>query len=443
MRILILLPLLCLTNVSLFAQPKLNSPYSKYGIGDPVNQFFATHAGWGGQVVASHDPFHLNIVNPASFAFLRSTALEVGLFAKRSHLNFGNSTNTDWSGNMANVALGFTLKSPINEALDKIKSPWSYGMGFALTPYTLVGYNVQTIDTLPDLGIVENSFVGSGGTYRFGWSGGAKYKNTAFGLNLGWIFGNTEYENTTVFEDSLPTFIDTRRQSLHVNGLVWSIGAQRDFVLEFDENEKSTPTRWVIVGLTAEGKQTLGMENDNLFLRNRGVASNGQYIDADTFISSIDLPQKLTLPAKFGLGFQYVEANKLKIGAQFDYGAWSAYRNEARPEEMRNTFSVSGGMEYIPDFSSYNRYGKRIRYRAGAYYRQDPRMVDGKGLNDFGLSFGVGFPIILPRQQTSFINTALEIGRLGDNTPIEETYFRFTVGFTLNDNTWFYKRRFE
>jgi hypothetical protein len=52
-------------------------------------------------------------------------------------------------------------------------------------------------------------------------------------------------------------------------------------------------------------------------------------------------------------------------------------------------------------------------------------------------------PVILPRQQTSFVNLALEIGRIGADSPIEETYFRLSAGFTLNDNTWFYKRRFE
>jgi hypothetical protein len=60
-----------------------------------------------------------------------------------------------------------------------------------------------------------------------------------------------------------------------------------------------------------------------------------------------------------------------------------------------------------------------------------------------GVTLGIGLPVILPRQQTSFVNLALEIGKIGADSPIEETYVRFTAGFTLNDNTWFYKRRFE
>ena len=84
-----------------------------------------------------------------------------------------------------------------------------------------------------------------------------------------------------------------------------------------------------------------------------------------------------------------------------------------------------------------------MRYRAGAYYRQDPRTSTGTDFNDIGITLGLGMPVILPRQQASFVNLALEIGKIGTNSPIEETYFRFTAGFTLNDNSWFYKRRFE
>ncbi|MBX2892315.1 MAG: hypothetical protein KF734_15415 [Saprospiraceae bacterium] len=444
-----LVALLLLTNLALFAQPKINSPYSKYGIGDPVSQFFANHAGWGGQTAAFHDPFHINQLNPASFARLRATAFEAGLNAKYARLASATSSANLWSGNLAYLALGFTLKSPINEVLDRNRSPWSYGMGVALTPYTLVGYNVQTLDTLPDLGVVASSFNGSGGSYRLNWSNGVKYKNTAFGLNLGWVFGKSVYDNQTNFSlgDSLPgsqsSFLTVRREDLRINGLVWNVGIQHDFVLKTADNDKITPTRWLTIGITGESNHKLRAVNDALFVRTRGISAAGNYIDADTLQSSLGERQSLTLPATFGVGFQYVRANKLKLGAQFDYGGWASYRNEARPETMRNTTSVSGGVEYIPDHVSYNNYGKRIRYRLGAYYRQDPRILNDKGLDDIGLSFGLGLPLILPRQQASFINTAFEVGLLGANTPIEETYFRITVGFTLNDNSWFYKRRFE
>lgn len=432
-------------SVILFAQPKQNSPYSRYGLGDPINQYYAAQVGFGGQSAAFHDPLHLNAINPASYAFLRATTFEAGLYAKKSDYQSSQASLSNWSGNLAYLALGFPLRSPINEVLDKEQSSWHYGMGFSLTPNTLVGYNVESLDTLQDLGAVGNTFEGNGGTYRVSWGNAVKYKNTALGLNIGWVFGKNTYENTTVFQDSLPTFSSTRRDDIRISGLTWNLGVQHDFVLKYAQNDNTLPVRWITIGATGEATHNISATADQIFLRSRGRLSNGQYESADTLLLTADQKRTITLPAVFRFGVQYVIANKLRVGGQFDYEGWSVFKNEARPNDVafRNTSSFSVGMEYIPDYTSYNKYTKRIRYRAGAYYRQDPRIVNGQGLEDIGLTAGFGFPIILPRQQSSFINTALEVGKIGSGTPIEETYFRITLGFVLNDNSWFYKRRFE
>jgi hypothetical protein len=445
MRILALF-LLLFAAISLSAQPKQNSPYSRYGIGDLLPQHFANNAGWGGMTAAFHDPFHLNFQNPASFAHLRTTTLETGLYAKASKFsqNPTGSTLNTWSGNLAYLALGFTLKSPINEVLDKQKSPWKYGMGIALTPYSLVGYDIATANNLSSgVDSVKNVFQGNGGTYKFNWAGAAKYKETSFGASLGWMFGQMVYENTTSFFDSVPTFQNNFRDDINVRGLVWNIGVQHDFILKRDPNDKEVSTEWLTVGITGESKHRLKEEASQIRLRSRGLLINGQYDDADTLLYRPNAKEKLVLPAAFSAGLMYVKANKLKLGAQFGYEGWSGYEHTSRPETFRNTFSVAGGVEYIPLYNSYNRFFKRVRYRAGAYFRQDPRTVAGKNFDDYGVTLGLGLPIVLPRQQTSFINAALEIGKLGESSAIEEFYYRITLGFTLNDNTWFYKRRFE
>ena len=397
-----------------------------------------------GQSAAFHDPYHLNLQNPASFAFLRSTSLETGLYAKYSHLATASATKDNWSGNLAYLALGFTLRSPINEVLDRNKTPWKFGMGFSLTPYSIVGYNIESAETLPLVGEVQTKFQGTGGTYRMQWSNAVRHNNTAFGATLGWMFGKSIYDNTTIFNDTLfSTFQDNIRKDIGIKGFVWNVGLQQDVPLAYAENNKDVMTRWITLGLTAESNHKLRTVTDAYFIRSQGRLSSGQYSNADTLSEATDLRQNLTLPGSITFGIQYVKLEKLKLGAQFGFESWSNYLNEARPETFRNTISISGGAEFIPDFSSYNRYAKRIRYRVGAYYRQDPRVVNGEGLNDVGVSFGFGFPIVLPRQQTSFVNSAFEFGKLGGNSPLEETYFRISLGFTLNDNTWFYKRRFE
>lgn len=445
---LLALALLLLANLPLIAQPKQNSPYSRFGIGDFVNQYFANQAGMAGQSAAFHDPFHLNLLNPASYAHLKTTAFETGIYAKYSHSESSTATQDYWTGNLAYLALGFTLKSPINQVLDKVQSPWQFGMGFALTPYSLVGYNQQTRTALDSIGDVLNTYQGSGGTYRLQWSNAAKYKNTSFGATLGWMFGKTTYENNTQFIDSTSiltsrNFQDNQRQELGVNGFIWNLGVQHDFVLEYEENDKTAPKRLLTIGATGEGQHNLHLRGDQLVIRSRGRLTNGQYLTADTLSNNDSIRRQLTLPSTFSIGIQYVKANKFKIGGQIGLENWSQYVNEVRPETFRNTFSVSAGLEFIPDHLSFNNYSKRIRYRLGGYYRQDARNAGGKELDDLGVTFGFGFPLVLPRQQTSFVNAAFELGKFGTDSPIQESYFRMTLGFTLNDNTWFYKRRFE
>lgn len=435
--------LLVLAAFSAYAQPKFNSPYSRYGLGDLSARYLGVQAGRGGMTAAFNDPYHLNLGNPASFATLRATALETGINAKYGHYTANATTLDAWSGNLSYFALGFTLKNPINEALDRSRSDWRHGMGFSLTPYSQVGYNIQTQDTLPDLGAVRTQFEGSGGTYQLAWHGASKYKNTSFGATLGWLFGRSVYENTTSFIDSLPTFQSNFRDEVGVSGLTWNLGVQHDFVFQYSENDKTAPSKWLTIGGTFSSDHQINTTADQLRLRSRGKTQSNAYADADTLLYLTDVNGKMTLPGSFSIGLDYVKLNKMRIGAQFAMDQWANYKSEARPITFRNTYSVSGGLEYIPDAFSYNRYMKRVRYRIGGYYRQDPRSVNGVELDDVGISLGMGFPLILPRQQTSFINFAVEAGKLGANSPIEESYIRMTFGFTFNDNSWFFKRRFE
>jgi len=442
-RITSLIALLFVLAQTADAQPKQNSPYSRYGLGDFQPQYFAHQAGMAGLAVGFHDPQHLNVINPASFAFLNTATYETGLYANYSHFESDQGSLNNWSGNLSYLALGFTLKSPINEALDKVQSPWKLGMGFSVTPYTLVGYNVEAVDTLPDLGRVSNQFQGDGGTYKFNWSNAVRYKRTAIGLNLGWFFGRTSFNNSTVFTDSLPTFQNNFRTDVRANGFIWKLGVQHDWVLAYSENNLTQPTRWVTFGLTANSNHRVRLRSDQLLQRSRGLFANNVFIGPDTLLFEEGAFQSLTLPAGIGLGVMLVELNRYRFGLDYAFENWSAYENEVNPETLRNTHAISIGGEYTPDYASYNNYLKKVRLRAGAYYRQDPRVINGTQLNDIGVSVGFGFPVVLPRLQTSFVNTALEVGSFGADTPIRETYFRFTVGFCLNDNTWFYKRRFE
>lgn len=428
---------------AVYAQPKLNAPYTRYGLGYLQPQHFIAQSGMGGQSVAFHDFAHLNPVNPASYAFLNTATFETGLNGGQSFFRSDNGRMTSSSGNLSYLALGFTLRNPINQVLEKKAFDWHFGSGLSLRPYATIGYNIEAADTLPDLGVVASDYRGNGGSYRLAWSTGARYKTTAFGVNLGWMFGYSNLENATRFIDTMPTFNNYFSTTYRLNGLFYDVGLQHDVILKKEETPGAPPRQYLTIGLTASSQSTMDISADRFWVRARRRLPNGNYIAPDTLLNEKGIDRSLTLPGAFGVGLMLVKTNKYRLGAQYQFENWSAYRNELTSERLQTTHSLSVGGEYIPDDAAYNNYLRRVRLRAGAWYRQDPRVVNGSQLTDIGASLGFGFPIVLPRLQTSYMNAAFEFGSIGQNVPIRELYYRVNLGFCLNDNSWFYKRRFE
>jgi hypothetical protein len=433
--------------IFVFAQPKENNPYSRFGLGSPSSTAFANQLGMGGLTAAWSDPYHLNVENPASLAFLRSTAFETGLFAQRSQLKAGANKLTDWRGSLSHLALGFPLKSPINEVLDKQKSPYSYGMAFSLTPVTTLGYATSEKGVKAGVDTFVTNNTGSGGIYQFRWGSAVKKNNFSVGANIGYMFGKLNYESfTQITSDSLAGFLTDYTDNLSVHGFTWNLGAQYVQVLKKNK-ETGAPTETITYGFFGNTNRNLRVGGESLTRRARnrsesGVLTNGN-VAVDTLSNNDFSGKKIKLPTEIAFGITYTKVNKLKIGLQYSLAQWSNYKNEARPETLKNASNISAGLEWTPNSQNFGSYSRRMKYRFGAYFKKDPRVVAGKQIDDLGVSIGLGMPITLPRQGTSFVNWSLELGKLGKSTPITETYARLTVGFTLNDNSWFFKRRFE
>lgn len=422
--------------------PKDNSPYSRLGLGDLSNQNLASSIGLAGLSAAFNDPFHLNLINPASSAFLRATAFEVGFNSEYSSLKNPNETAGLWNGNLNYLAVGFPLINPINEVLDRKSNDIGWGMQFALVPFSTVGYDIQNTETLDTL-TISNNYRGSGGTYRFLWGNAFRYKDLSFGINIGYTFGKISNSRFINF-DNLSThhFFNDLLEETSIGGFYWNVGVQYQYVFKKPgkDGEQIPTGKKIIFGINANPASDFNTNTSQLFLR---IPRPGSFSTADTISSATDILGSGRLPAELNLGIMYEKTNKFKLGVNYKQTNWSSYENEAKPEMLSNSFTFSVGGEFIPDIISYNNYFERVRYRFGAFYGKDPRSFGGEQLTEYGVSFGMGFPIILPRQQTSFINMALEAGQFGISDVLQETYIRMTLGFTLNDNTWFFKRKFN
>jgi hypothetical protein len=145
---------------------------------------------------------------------------------------------------------------------------------------------------------------------------------------------------------------------------------------------------------------------------------------------------------QLGLGILFDDGKRWKVGLDAEWTRWSGYENDAKQETLSDVWKWSAGLEWIPDHTSYNNFLKRMRYHLGAYYQTDPRSVGGEQLTQYAGVAGFGIPIIL-KQDIAFINLKFETGQFGPSDGLQETFYNFSFGFTLNDNTWFYKRKFR
>lgn len=437
---------LCCTGSMLWAQsqnatiiPKNNSPLSRFGLGDPLDQYVSGFGGMAGLSAAINDPYQLNLLNPAALPHLLSTSFEVGLYAKYANLKSDEKSDDVWSGNLQYMALGFPLKNPINKSLDRIQSKWDFGMSLALSPYTLVGYDIQTKQFDPDFGTVTTALKGNGGTYKLAWGNGVKYKGFSAGVNVAYLFGKLTNSRRVNFDSLAFSYNSEFLDEISVSGFTWQLGTQ--YVYDFKKTDKAgklVPSgKRLIVGAYGGPVTNFNTNSSRYYYRFLSEAVR------DTILYTSEVKEKGQMPASFTAGFTYEEVNKLRIGIEYSATRWSGYTNEAKPETLSDSRRIAAGMQYTPNVFSYNRYWQRVHYRAGLFHETDGRSIANDQVTKYGFTFGFGFPIIMPRQQISFIQTAFEVGKFGVPDVLQETYVKLSLGFTLNDNSWFFKRKFN
>jgi len=421
-------------------RPKLNSPLSRFGLGDPLDQVHAAAAGMGAIESVFQDPFHLNLRNPASLAGLQSTSFEVGIYARNASLSDSRETANTWQGNLRYLALGFPLRNPVNLNLDRLQNSWNAGMAFSLAPTTLVGYDLRLEAEDPVVGNTSNALKGNGGTYRFTWSTAYRYRTFSAGLNVNYNFGKITNSRIVAFNEIPESLASELLQDIAVSGFNLGYGFQYayNFKTANKEGEMVTNGKRILLGFNGD----LGADvNGDATLLFRRFSPNGELFVSDTLRSEVSTDGVISLPSNYTVGVAFEDFNRFFIGAEYGSRSYGNYRNTLREETLLDARRIAVGVQYIPNATSYNRFWKRVRYRAGVRLEEDGRSVNGVQARRNAVTLGVGLPIRLPRQQVSFLDFAVEYGKFGVPDIIDENYVQFTAGFSLNDNSWFFKRK--
>lgn len=445
----LLLAILLFQDLSAQTYTRRNSPYSRYGLGDLFSTQFQPGLSTGGGFGATYNSaWDFSISNPASLGHIQSTTFDVGVFYKHSQLS-EESTGMKGAandGNLTYLSLAFPITRSWELEKDTLRRgiPIQWGMGFSLLPHSTVAYDVRVTRDLTDIGNVQYKYTGEGTRFRVNWGNGVRYKNLSLGANLGFLFGTVNDRTTISFLDSAYTYAFSERFQSEENtvGLLWDAGAQYSLYLKNQKDPDLTKDSRITFGAYLGGSNAMRVLSKELQFRYGGAYST------DTLVETADVKSHMQLPLYVGGGIAFTKGAQWKVGVNYEAQFWDNFSYSERNISVANSYLVSLGAEFTPDFADFTNYLKRIRYRAGFYYGKDPRVV-GSGttayqLTKYGITFGLGLPVKPLKSSTlGHVHVGFEFGYLGDPNLIKEQFFQCNLAFSLNDGSWFRRYKFR
>lgn len=434
-----------------------NSPYSRYGLGDLQGTNFAANTAMsGGQSAIYRSYWDVNLSNPASFGKLRYASFQIGVNYQHSELSersTGLTAQAD-NGNLAYISLAFPITKSWEIMRDTLRRaiPIQWGMGFSLSPYSTVGYDVSITRAFNGIDNVEFSYTGEGNKYRVNWSNGITYKGFSVGANLGLLFGKLTNTEVVNFQDAAYSYDYDNERSREEEGVgfAWDIGAQYEYLLKSERKNVAGGANFsfdkkLIVGAYMGGVTNIATSVTEQYVR------RGAFRPVDSIQNSIGVQGSLQMPLKVGAGIGYGRELGVLVGLSYESEFWSNFKRDGQSSlNLADAHRVAVGVQWVPDFADYNNYFNRIRYRFGAHYGLDARNIaaaDGNRyqLTDYGLSVGAGFPMRPPKSKSilGFLNLGVDVGYLGHPELIGDFYVKVNLGFALNASGWFNRAKFR
>jgi hypothetical protein len=428
-------------------QPRENSPMSRFGFGDISPQFLASNAGFGGMTAAYRDRYNYNPYNPASLAALRMTAFEIGLYGSRNTVKTNAGSAQNWGGNLHYLALGFPTYSVINEVLDRKPRAVRWSMGLNLLPYSITSYNSEATSKSPkaDSVTISNFYVGSGSTYKLMLGNGVSYKGLSAGVNAGLLFGRNTYIRQSLFSANLLyPYINYFNDFHSIAGFTWNAGAQYDITIGKAPKTGEKDTRkHIVLGVYGNPEMKFTTLSNRSYERVYQGPTQNVFAPNDTIESFTGREGSGTLPSELTMGVMYENGLKFRGGVEYKTAGWSNYKNDANPQVLKNSGEFTVGAEFILGKSRLKTDEEKVRWRLGFRTGTDPRSLNNEQVKTWAATAGMCLPLRVGRgQQLSYMNLGLEYGALTTKA-LTQDYIRLNLGFTLNDNTWFLKKKYN
>ncbi|MEO6150468.1 MAG: hypothetical protein ABIN95_04895 [Mucilaginibacter sp.] len=413
-----------------------SSPYSKYGIGDIDPQLTPQSAGMGGIGVATNTVSGfstINFLNPASYATINLTTIDVAVFGSTVKLirdGQGSQSSKNFRLNHLAFAIPVTKRSALS---------------FGLLPYSQVGYDYRQSQAnfgsgLPsDTNAVDFSYSGEGGLTKayLGYGFGIG-KHLLLGANVSYIFGNIKNYRTTAIP-SLYGSYDTRvEQSSSIQGINYDFGAQ--YIVDISETNKLT------FGYSGSANTKLNVQNSDFVSHFTSDGTGNENIPLDSIVKNVGPKSKLQLPMINRFGVSYRMGEKLLLGADYSMGKWSDLTIAGTSAGLKDSRTINAGAQFTPNINKLGNYWALVDYRVGFLWNETYLHVNNNDIKQYALTIGLGLPLRPGPSNTSFykINVSAELGTRGRlaNQLVKENYINIRLGFTLNDK-WFQRYRFD
>lgn len=377
----------------------------------------------GGLGISYGTAWNPNTVNPALSTKNTIFNFEAALNYKNIAANNGSETSDVDGGGLSYVA--FSLPVKINK----------FTVGLGLNQITSVNYRLRIQSTVENSDVrALNAIEGDGGiSEAYLTMGMVVAKNLSLGIQGSYLFGSTIRTDQLALysEEGAQVGITTEYyERLTVSDVGLKAGAYYFIPL-------STKSRLHLGAIY----QHLGDVNGKAFAK---LAAFGQASDPDSDgdLISNDEPGSIYIPNRYGFGVSYEKNNKYVIGLEGQYQDFRKFRSLLDdPLRLQEAIKVGLGLQFTPDYLNVDNALKRSSYRFGLEFQQTPYYLNQTNINDLGINFGASIPV----NQLSLLNFAVKVGQRGttDNGLIKENYVNVTLGLSLNDNSWFFKRVFD
>ena len=428
------------------------SPYSNFGLGELLNQNFI-QAGANSQTHSG--AYSFSLFNPATLGNLRYATVDFGLNGRTGNISSGDQVRSFNGGSFSYLSLAFNnwkkdkIKSmPSSSSKKKTKTvPFAWNSALSLYPGTSVGYNYLFESTNPFTTRTIHS--GSGGVNVFELSQALKLGNhISLGFSSGYLFGQIRDVSIFGFPDSTNYMFVEDDKSVLIRGFQHRAGALFSFGKDSARHTFGLSYGFHSVVRAGQNRLVRTLEARTLQNNLQNLYTIDTVLDIETGMN------KISMPASFGLGYQFRFRRLFSLGLDYRkqlWGNYAAFFNPGIKLSDRTDYGVTLTLNPM-DEKSVRQKRMRMPIRIGGVMSETQNAFIGTGgqriIKEQRAFVGFGIPISRRyfdnRVLRSIVHFQADYISRGENLNglAREQYLVFSLSMNLGD-IWFQRRKFD